>query len=184
MAFDWTKVPGYNDSLTAEEKLQLLNAFEPADPGKTVSKELYDKLATEHAATKKTLKERMSEEERIAAEREASDKALRDELELLRKERAESGFRAKLLEAKYSADDAAKLAKSAAEGDMTAFFEALSKANESTEKALRAELMRGTPRPGPGMPQETDNAVEVAKSIARGRNESAKAANDALSHYI
>ena len=188
MRLDWTKVPGYSEDMKPEEKLALLDGveFETAETaGKTISKELYDKLATEHAATKKALKERMSDDERKEAERTANETALREELEQLKKERAESGFKARLLEAKYSAEDAAKLAKSAAEGDMTAFFDALAKANLATEKAIRAEIMKATPRPDGGdTPKQEDAAEILAVKVAKGMAETAKAPTNVLSHYI
>ena len=188
MRLDWTKVPGYSEDMKPEEKLALLDGFEfetAETAGKTISKDLYDKLATEHAATKKALKERMSDDERKEAERTANETALREELEQLKKERAESGFKARLLEAKYSAEDAAKLAKSAAEGDMTAFFDALAKANVATEKAIRAEIMKGTPRPDGGdTPKQEDAAEALAVKVAKGMAETAKAPTNVLSHYI
>lgn len=188
MRLDWTKVPGYSEDMKPEEKLALLDGFEfetAETAGKTISKDLYDKLATEHAATKKALKERMSDDERKEAERTANETALREELEQLKKERAESGFKARLLEAKYSAEDAAKLAKSAAEGDMTAFFDALAKANVATEKAIRAEIMKATPRPDGGdTPKQEDAAEALAVKVAKGMAETAKAPTNVLSHYI
>lgn len=188
MRLDWTKVPGYSEDMKPEEKLALLDGFEfetAETAGKTISKELYDKLATEHAATKKALKERMSDDERKEAERTANETALREELEQLKKERAESGFKARLLEAKYSAEDAAKLAKSAAEGDMTAFFDALAKANVATEKAIRAEIMKATPRPDGGdTPKQEDAAEALAVKVAKGMAETANAPTNVLSHYI
>lgn len=188
MRLDWTKVPGYSEDMKPEEKLALLDGFEfetAETAGKTISKDLYDKLATEHAATKKALKERMSDDERKEAERTANETALREELEQLKKERAESGFKARLLEAKYSAEDAAKLAKSAAEGDMTAFFDALAKANVATEKAIRAEIMKATPRPDGGdTPKQEDAAEALAVKVAKGMAETANAPTNVLSHYI
>lgn len=188
MRLDWTKVPGYSEDMKPEEKLALLDGFEfetAETAGKTISKDLYDKLATEHAATKKALKERMSDDERKEAERTANETALREELEQLKKERAESGFKARLLEAKYSVEDAAKLAKSAAEGDMTAFFDALAKANVATEKAIRAEIMKATPRPDGGdTPKQEDAAEALAVKVAKGMAETANAPTNVLSHYI
>ena len=188
MRLDWTKVPGYSEDMKPEEKLALLDGFEfetAETAGKTISKDLYDKLATEHAATKKALKERMSDDERKEAERTANETALREELEQLKKERAESGFKARLLEAKYSVEDAAKLAKSAAEGDMTAFFDALAKSNVATEKAIRAEIMKATPRPDGGdTPKQEDAAEALAVKVAKGMAETANAPTNVLSHYI
>lgn len=188
MAFDWTKVTGYREDMTAEEKVELLKGFEieAPSPGEGyVSKKLYDAAASDLAAVKKQLKERMTSEEAAQAEREASDRALREELNLLRRERSVSMFKAKLLEAKYSAEDAEKLAIAAADGKMDVFMDVIAKANASVEKNLRAEILKNTPRPGAGTETEaSDKATEIAIGIAKDVAAANKSANDTLSHYM
>jgi hypothetical protein len=188
MAFDWTKVAGYREDMTAEEKVELLKGFEfePPHPGEGyVAKKLYDTAASDLAAVKKQLKDRMTAEEAAQAERDAADKALRDELATLRFERAVSNFKAKLLEAKYSAEDADKLAKAAAEGKMDVFMDAIASANASVEKSLRTEILKDTPRPGAGAgTTAVDKATEIAQGIAKDVAAANKTANDALSHYM
>ena len=188
MAFDWTKVAGYREDMTAEEKVELLKGFEfePPHPGEGyVAKKLYDTAASDLAAVKKQLKDRMTAEEAAQAERDAADKALRDELNQLRRERAVGMFKAKLLEAKYGAEDAEKLAQAAADGKMDVFMEAIAKANQAVEKTLRAEILKDTPRPGAGTGTEpTDKATEIAMGIAKDAAAANKYANDALSHYM
>lgn len=179
MAFDWSKVTGYREDMTAEEKINLLAGLD------FVPKKQFDSVASELSAHKKQLQDRMTAEEKAQAEREEADKALKEELATLRYERAVSNFKAKLLEAKYSADDADKLAKAAASGKMEDFMTAIATANASIEKSLRTEIMKGTPRPGAGNePDAPDKATEIALSIAKSVADANKIANDAMSHYI
>jgi hypothetical protein len=185
MAFDWTKVSGYREDLTAEEKIELLKGFEIEPAGKTVSKQLFDNTASELAKLKKDLNDRMSEDERKEKERADQEKALKDELEQLRKERAEDKFKARLLEAKFTGDEAAKMAKAYVDGDMETFLNALSDARTNHEKVLRSEIMKETPRPGAGDPtKNADTATDVAVRIAKDTAASNKNAGDVLSHYI
>ena len=62
---DVTQIEGYAD-MTAEEKLKALEAFDVPDPDYSgyVSKEQFDKTASELAAKKKELSEKLSEDER------------------------------------------------------------------------------------------------------------------------
>jgi len=192
MGFDWAKINGYREDMTADEKLALLESFEEPAAEKTVSKELFDNAASKLAAEKKAraaaeqaLKDRMSEEERKEAERQTAEQELRAELETLRKERAHAGYKGSLLEAGYGADDAEAMAKAASEGDFAQLFSALSKANDAFKKTIRAEVMKGTVRPDAGESNKpTDTATEFALGIAKGVAESNKAAGDVLSHYI
>lgn len=188
MAFDWTKVAGYREDMTAEEKVELLKGFdnEAPNPGEGyVSKKLYDTVASDLSAAKKQLKERMTADEQAQLEREAAFNALKQENETLRHERALGEFKAKLLEAKYSAEDAANLAKAAADGKMDVFMAALAKANATVEQKLRTEILKDTPRPGAGVgTQDTDKATELALSIAKSNAQTEKHTSDVLSHYI
>ena len=148
--FDWKQVEGYRDDMSAEEKLALLAGFE-MPTGKTVSKETFDKTASDLAAEKKAraaaeklLKERMSEEEVKESERQKADEELRKELETLRKERAQAGYKSELLGAGYAETEANAMAELAANGDFVKMISELKKANELMKKAFRTEIMKGT----------------------------------------
>ena len=70
MKIDITKMEGYSDTLTAEEKLKLYENFEMAEPSYEgyIKKDAFDKTASELANLKKQLKDKMTEEEQKAAE--------------------------------------------------------------------------------------------------------------------
>lgn len=120
MSFDWTKIAGYREGMTADEKLALLNTQEvenqpPAEPEPEIqvptqpepeqqppvkpaphmiSKVQFDKVASELAKVKKELRARMSAEEQKEADRKANDEAMRLELEALRREKTLSNYKA------------------------------------------------------------------------------------------
>lgn len=184
MAFDWSKVEGYRDDMTDAEKIALLKDFSMPDH---VAKSQFDKVASELSAAKKQLKERMTEEEQREAERQATDKALREELETLRRERALEKHKASFLAQKYSAEDAEEMAKALTDNDPDALFKALAKANVAAEKNLRAELMKGTPEPKSGGKESEaseSDAVKLAKQLNEADTKAAKAAQDGISYYM
>lgn len=192
MKFDWTQVAGYREDMTPEEKLQFFEAYNP-DEGR-VSKAIFDKASSDIAALKKQARERMTEDERKDEERKQSEQELLEKLadiqkkhdELL-KERAQDNYEKVFLKQKYDADSAGAMAKALASGDMSAFLGAMEKANGAYEKSLRAEMMRGTPRPDGGKetaePSE-DPAMAIARKLASQYTVSDKASQDILKHYI
>lgn len=86
MKIDITKLDGYKEGMTAEEKLALYEAYEPDYSG-YVKKDVFDKKASEAAALSRDLKayreKEMTEEQRKAEQ----EKAL---------EEAEAGYKAKI----------------------------------------------------------------------------------------
>ena len=188
MAFDWTKIEGYREDMTDAEKIALLENFSmPDTTAGMIAKTQYDKVASELAAAKKQLKERMTEEERKEAERQAADAAVREELETLRRERAFEKHKASFLAQKYDAADAEAMAKALVDNDTDGLFKALTKANDAAEKNLRAELLKGTPPPPTGGKDESagkSDAVKLAEQLGAADAQAIKAANDGLAHYM
>ena len=99
MAIDWSKVEGYSEGMSAEDKLALLEKQtggipgEPAgDPKSTKEyvalKAQFDKVSSDLASTKKQLRTKMTEDEQAKADREAADQKVQEELESLRREKA------------------------------------------------------------------------------------------------
>ncbi len=137
------------ENMTPEEKLAALEAYEP-DMSGFVSKTVFDKTASELATAKKSLREKMTEDEAQKA-KEAEERAtLLARLEELEREKTLSGYAASYLAMGY--DD--KLAKSSAEalakGDMETVFANQKSYMEHREKALRTELLKQVPPPPAG----------------------------------
>ena len=152
MKIDITKIEGYREDMTADEKLELLLNYEVPAPDYSgyVKKSVFDKTASELADAKKKLKEKMTEEEVKEAEMLAEQQALKEELENLRRDKALSEHMAKLLELGYAADLAADTARALVEGDMSKVFENQQKHIENVKKAERAAALGGTPAPPAG----------------------------------
>lgn len=174
MAFDWTKVEGYNEELSAEEKLALLDKYEAPEPEETkppinmkgfVSKTQFDNLASELAATKKQLRSRMTEDEAKEADRAAQNEAMQNELKTLRREKTISMHKASFLAQGYEDDLASQAAEALADNDTDTVFALMQKHKITAEKALRAQILKDAPVPPAGeeVADEVKKKAEEAK---------------------
>lgn len=144
------------ESMTAEEKVAAFEAYEPDTSG-VVSKATFDKTASELAAAKKQLRERMSEEEAKRAQ-EAEEKAAVEaraiaaeaRVQELETERAVNGYVNAYLSMGYDEKLAKASAQAIVKGDMDTVFKNQKAFAESREQALRAELLQQTPPPVSG----------------------------------
>lgn len=189
MAIDWTKIDGYREDMTADEKLALLESHEstppanpaestpPATPAATpaarqtdpsqkgkmgyVSKAQFDKVASELAAAKKTLRSKMTEDEAKEADRIARQTEMEQELETLRREKAISTYKANYLGLGFDDSLAAETAEAMVDGDMDRVFANMKKHGESQKKAWAAEAMKNTPAPPAG--EEQSAAIKKLK---------------------
>jgi hypothetical protein len=159
---DITKLEGYKPDMTAEEKLALVEKYAVPDPDYSgyVKKELYDRTASELAAKKKELAAKMTEDELKEAERQASEMAMKAELETLRKEAAVSKHKAEFIGNGYDEKLAEEAAKAFADGDMAKFIAAHKSFVENIQKAAKAAaLADGDPPPaGKNDPPKGDRA--------------------------
>lgn len=149
---DITKIEGYAETMTAEEKLALLAKYETPSPDYTgwIKKDSFDKTASELAEARKQLKAKMTEDERKEAERAASEAATKAELEALRKEKAVSESKAQFLALGYEEKLAAETAKALAGGDMEKVFANQKVHIENVRKIERAAALAGDPKPPAG----------------------------------
>jgi hypothetical protein len=166
---DVSTIEGYSE-MTAEEKLAILEAMELPEPDFTgwVKKDALDKVASEAASYKKQLREKMTAEEE-KAEREAEERAaLQARVQELERERTIGSYVANYLAMGYEE----KLAKASAEalvnGDMETVFENQKVFATSREKALKAEILKSTPRPAAGVEPKVDYSGKLAEAQASG----------------
>lgn len=152
MAFDFTKLDGYTPEMTAEEKLALLDKYEAPAPDYTgyIKKDAFDRAASELAEAKRQLKAKQTEEEQKEAARLEAEKAIKDELDALRKENAVTKNKADFLGLGYDDALATETAKALADGDMKKVFENQKKHIENVKKAERAAALAGDPKPPAG----------------------------------
>lgn len=186
MAFDWTKVDGYREDMTAEEKVELLTGYEPpADEG-AKWKGQFDKASSELASVRKQLKAKMTEDEQREADRAAADAAMKEELEALRKSDAIRKNKESLLSMGYDNAVSDEMAQALYSGDNKAIFEAMKKHNEAMQKAMKEEILRGTPTPPDGKKdEEKSEAVRLAETVGKSMSGADKMADDIVAkHYM
>lgn len=183
MAFDWTKIDGYREDMTSDEKLALLDGYEEPK-SETYWKNQHDKLSTELASMKKRERERMSEDEKREADRAAADAAKDEELKTLRREKALSSYKAQYLAQGYDAKLAEQAATGMVDGDTNAVFDAMNKYRDAMEKKLRTDILKDTPKPPSGDEgKELSDAEKFAKSIGEAKAAANKSASDTLARY-
>jgi hypothetical protein len=142
------QIEGYEE-MTPEQKVAALEAYEP-DMSGYVAKATFDKAASDLAAAKKSLREKMSEDEAKAAEREAKFAEITAELETLRHEKMVGTYVASYLAMGYDEKLAKATAEAMAKGDTDTVFKNQKLHLENREKALRTELLKNTPTPAGG----------------------------------
>ena len=148
---DTSKIAGY-DTMTPEQKIAALEGFNSPDPDYTgyVKKEMFDATASELAALKKKNKDQLSEEEKKAAEAAEKLASMEKELANLRKEKTISEYKTKFIAQGYTEDLADATAKAMADGDTTTVFANQQKFLDEYAKKIKADALKGTPKPPAG----------------------------------
>jgi len=167
MAFDFTKLDGYRPEMTADEKLALLDKYEAPAPDYTgyIKKDAFDRTASELAEAKRQLKAKQTEEEQKEAARLEAEKAIKDELDTLRKENAVTKSKAEFLALGYDDALAADAAKALADGDLAKVFANQKLFVENLKKAERAAALAdgggGEPPAGKGATKDEKEKQEL-----------------------
>lgn len=144
---DVTKIEGY-DTMSAEDKLKALESYEfETDYSGYVKKDAFDKTSSELAELKRKEKERLSEDERLKAEREEEFNAMREKLEALENEKKLSELKAEYIGLGYDNELAESTAKAYLKGDMKAVFKNQKTYQEQLVNSAKQSSLQGTPRP-------------------------------------
>ena len=117
----------------------------------------------EAAEYKRQLREKQSETERAEAERLESEKAMREELEQLRKERAVNDGKTRSLAIGIDEENADIVANATAmltDDDKNALFDALKAFVEATKTRLANEALNRQPGLSTGTPPTTNTTVD------------------------
>ena len=155
------QVEGY-ESMTPEEKVAALEAYEP-DMSGFVSKATFDKTASDLAAAKKAIREKQTDEETKAAERDAKFAEIMAEVETLRHEKLVGTYTASYLAMGYDEKLAKATAEAMAKGDTETVLKNQKIHLETREKALRTELLKQTPTPAGGSADTTMKKADFMK---------------------
>lgn len=185
---DTSTIEGF-DTMTPEQKVEALTKVEipeSVDLSGYVKKDLFDKTSSELAEAKKAIKGKMTKDEAAKAQADADMKDLKDKYDELLKKSTIAENKANYL-GMPGYDD--KLAQEAAEalfdGDMGKVFEIQKKANEAYEKAMKAELLKGTPNPGGngGKEKEEYDNIAMARQMGKAKAEAMKSADNIFGKY-
>lgn len=155
------------ENMTIEEKLAALEAYEP-DMSGFVTKAQLDKVASEAASYKKQLREKMTAEEEKAAREAEERSALQARVEELERERTIGSYTNSFLSMGYDEALAKETAEALVSGDMGLVFANQKAFALSQEKALRAEILKSTPRPASGNVPKVDYSRKLAEAQASG----------------
>lgn len=182
------------DKMTAEQKLEALLKVEipeKVDLSGYVSKETFDKKASEAANLSKQLKDKLTEEEKKALadneEKEADAQKYADleaKYAALEKKTTISEYTAKFLSQGYEEKLARETAEALADGKMDKVFENAEKYKTALEAKIKSELMDKTPKPGGGSGDSKNAGVELAKSIGKTKAEANKKTEEVMKHYL
>ena len=142
----------YKEGMTVEEIEAALAAVEfPADQSAEIErlKNALSKSNSENAEWKKKHRDALSEEERKAQEMADRMKQLEEQNAALLRESSVAKNKAKFLGMGYEEALANDAAAAMADGDMEKLFTFQQKHQEALEKKIRADALKGTPKPVP-----------------------------------
>ena len=176
----------YKEGMTIDEINAALadkNFVDPATLPKSVSKDLFDKTASELAKVKKELKDlqesTMTADEKLKAELEKATTAQLTYKKELSKLRAKEIFvSAGLTEADYSSilDAVVSEDEETTKARAKSMVDLISAQKAAVEKAVKAELLKGTPKPPAGEGGDTGEAFEKEIEAARANGDMATVA--------
>ncbi len=143
----------YKEGMTLEEIEAALADIElPADQSGEIErlKSALSKSNSENAEWKKKHREALSEEERKAQETADRMKRLEEQNAALLRESGLAKHKAKFLAMGYEESLASDAAEAMVDGDTEKLFSYQQKHQEALEKKIRADALKGTPKPVPG----------------------------------
>ncbi len=167
---DTSGIKGY-DKMTPEEKLAALEAYEYEDNAGELerNKAAVSKANSEAAEWKRKYNDKLSEEERKAAESAEALESMKTELASLRRDKTIADYTAKFLALGYDATLAGDTAAAFADGDTAKVIANQQRFLEAHDKTLKAELLKGGSTPPAG--SEGGSAMTLEKFRAMSDEE-------------
>ena len=183
---DVSSIEGYAE-MTAEQKVEALEKLNLPDPDYSgyVTKEQFDKKASEAAEYKRSLNARMSDEEKAKEERDQEMESLRTQVAQLQKEKILSTYKSSYMAQGYDEKLAEDTAKALAEGDTAKVFANQKKFLEAHDKEVAAKLMKNAPgMPGGSGSSEEGEDIELARRLAQEQVNGNKSFAEGMKHYL
>ena len=162
----------YKEGMTLEEIEAALAEVElPADQSSEIEKlkTANSKLSSENAEWKRKHREALTEEERKAQETADLIKQLQEENATLTRDSNVSKHKAKFLGMGYDESLASDAATAMVDGDMEKLFSYQQKHQEALEKKIRADALKGTPKPVPDKKDGVTTREQIAKMSVSDR---------------
>lgn len=161
------------ETMTPEQKIAALQGFDFPDPDYSgyVKKDLYDRAASDAAAWKKKHNALLTEDERKKQEDGERWANMEKELSDLKKGKAVSEYRAKLISQGYDEALAKETAEAMESGDFATVFANNQKFLDGYAKKIVADKLKGTPRGangGAGNTSGTDYTKAIEEANSRG----------------
>ena len=113
-------------------------------------KKAFDKASSEAADYKKQLMATKSDAEKLSIEKAERDAALKEELEMLRRESKVNKYAKSFMACGYTEEMATKAAEAQYSGDTDELFRIQKLHTENMAKQIRAEIMKSMPAPATG----------------------------------
>lgn len=184
---DVSGIEGYAE-MTAEEKVAALEGFEYEDNAQALSdlekyKDAVTKANHEAADYKKQLKALQEQTKTGNTKADETIQKLQEQVADLTRQNTISSYTAQLTALGYSEELAKETAEAQADGDVAKVMENQRKFLEEREKAIKADLLKQTPRPGQGGTGEPSSGMTKEKFSKLSFAERAKFAAEHPDEY-
>ena len=160
----------FKEDMSIEDISNALEKLAPKDESKETAKlkKLLENANSEAAKYKKELRAKQDAEEAAAAELKEHIAQIEARNAELEKNEKVSNLSIQLLAQGYDAETAKNTATAFIEGDMETFVSNNNKFLEVQKKAMEAEILQNTPRPGSGASNGNDFSKKLEEAKASG----------------
>ena len=186
MKISTDSIQGFAEMSDADKVTALLGLEvpDPVDLSGYVKKEVFDAKASEAAKYSQQLKDKMTDDEKATKEAAEAHQKLQDDYNELLKKSTIAEHTARFLALGYDEKLARATAEALFDGDMNKVFENQQTFNAVREKALRAEIMKDTPRPeGAGGVEQKSENVDLATKLGKAKADALKSSEDIMKFY-
>ena len=184
---DVSVIDGY-ETMTAEEKLAALEAFEYDDHSEALAelekhKDATTKANHEAAELKKQLKALQEQQKTGSGKADETIARLQEQVAELTRQNTISSYTAQFVALGYDQELANATAIATADGDVATVFENQRKFLEAHDKQTKADILKQTPKPGQGGTGQKAPAMTLEKYRKLSEIEKMKFASDFPEEY-
>ena len=187
MKIDTATIQGY-DTMTAEQKIAALEAFEYDDNSAKVQQltNAVSKANSEAADWKRKHNALLDDDAKKKQDADDERQRIIDRNAELEKQLAVITYTNSYLEMGYDKDLAKSSAEALQAGDMTTVFKNGETHRKALEEKIKAELMKSTHKPSGsiGGEEKESPGLEYARQIGKRKAEADKASQDVLKNYM